>query len=246
MIRTFFQSILTTILDAIAPKHCLGMGQPITSADRFSYSLLSDNYIESLENAVPSENIRQHCIDILGSDNLALKEFHAMYYFEQDAPIQNIIHQFKYRNFKNIGKAFGILLGESLLQQYKRLPEVIIPIPLHPVRLRERGFNQAEIIAKEVGIILQKPMFSIAIERTIYRDQQVFQKFSDRINFDERMFFVRKKESITGKHVLLIDDVLTTGSTVNAVAKSLRAAGAKRVDAAVICFTKPQKLFNVS
>lgn len=246
MIRTFFQSIFSTILDAIAPKHCLGMGQPITSADRFSYSLLSNDYIDSMEIAVPSENIRQHCIDILGSDNLVLKEIHALYYFEQDAPIQNIIHQFKYRHFKNIGKAFGVVLGESLLKKYKHLPEVIIPIPLHPVRIRERGFNQSDIIANEVGTILQKPVLKTTVERTIYRNQQVFQKFSDRINFDERMFFVRKKESIVGKHVLLIDDVLTTGSTVNAVAKSLQTAGAKRVDTAVICFTKPQKLFNVS
>jgi len=246
MILKFFHTVISSYLDAIAPRHCLGTGNPLSSSDRFATSLLSDDYIQSLDYAHSSEKILQHCNDILGEANVVLKEIHAMYFFEPDEPIQNIIHHFKYYYFKRIGTAFGILLGEYLLSHYKRLPEVIIPIPLHPVRQRERGFNQAEIIASEVGKILKRPVFKTKVERKIYRDQQVHQKFSDRINYDEKMFFVRKKENIFGKHVLLIDDVLTTGSTVNAVAKSLRAAGAKRVDTAVICLTKAKKNNNAS
>lgn len=235
-----------TVLDAIAPRHCLGIGKPISKADRFGTSLLSDDYIQSLEYAMASEEIILHCNDILGEANVVLKEIHAMYFFEPEEPIQNIIYLFKYNHFKRIGTAFGILLGEFLLSKYKRLPEVIIPIPLHPVRQRERGFNQADIIAKEVGNILKRPVLTTTVERQIYRDQQVHQKFSDRINYDENMFKVRKSENIQGKHVLLIDDVLTTGSTVNAVAKSLRTAGARRVDTAVICLTKANKRINAS
>lgn len=246
LIHRFFQNITSTLFDAISPRHCLGTGKPIQTSDRFGKSLLSDDYIQSLEYAHSSEKILQHCNDILGEANVVLKEIHAMYFFEPEEPIQNIIYLFKYNHYKQIGTAFGILLGEYLLSHYKRLPEVIIPIPLHPVRQRERGFNQAEIIASEVGKILKRPVFKTTVERKIYRDQQVHQKFSDRINYDEKMFFVRKKENIFGKHVLLIDDILTTGSTVNAVAKSLRTAGAKRVDTAVICLTKAKKNNNAS
>lgn len=234
------------MLDSIAPRHCLGNGNPIMSSDRFGNSMLSDDFIQSLEYAISSEKIILHCNDILGEANVVLKEIHAMYYFQQDEPIQNIMYLFKYNHFKRIGTAFGILLGEYLLSQYKRLPEVIIPIPLHPVRQRERGFNQANIIAYEVGKVLKRPILPSTVERRIYRDQQVHQKFFDRINYDEKMFFVRKKEDIQGKHVLLIDDVLTTGSTVNAVAKTLRNAGARRVDTAVICLTKSTNNNNAS
>lgn len=246
MIQKFFHIVISTYLDAIAPRHCLGTGNPLSSSDRFATSLLSDDYIQSLEYALSSERIIHHCNDILGEANVVLKEIHAMYFFEPEEPIQNIIYLFKYNHYKRIGTAFGILLGEYLLSQYKRFPEVIIPIPLHPVRQRERGFNQSEIIATEVGRILKRPVLKTTVERKIYRDQQVHQKFSDRINYDEKMFFVRKKENIFGKHVLLIDDVLTTGSTVNAVAKSLRTAGARRVDTAVICLTKAKKNNNAS
>lgn len=244
MIQKFFKNVTTSFIDAIAPRHCLGTGKPIQTSDRFGKSLLSDDFIQSLEYAHSSEKILQHCNDILGSDNVVLKEIHALYFFEPDEPIQNIIHHFKYYHFKRIGTAFGIIIGEYLLSRYKRLPEVIIPVPLHPVRQRERGFNQADILSKEVGKILNRPVLKTTVERRIYRDQQVHQKFTDRINYDEKMFLVRKIENIQGKHVLLIDDVLTTGSTVNAVAKSLRTAGARRVDTAVVCLTKTKKKNN--
>jgi|GEM_PF-676107 len=246
MIQKFFKNVTTSFIDAIAPRHCLGTGKPIHTSDRFAVSLLSDDYIKSLEYAMSSEKIVQHCNDILGEANVVLKEIHAMYFFEPDEPIQNIIYLFKYKHFKRIGTALGILLGEYLLTQYKRLPEVVIPIPLHPVRMRDRGFNQADILAKEVGKILNRPVLKTTVERRIYRDQQVHQKFTDRINYDENMFFVRKIEKIQGKHVLLIDDVLTTGSTVNAVAKSLRTAGARRVDTAVVCLTQTKKKNNAT
>lgn len=246
MIQKFFKNVTTSYFDAIAPRHCLGNGNPISATDRFATSLLSDSFIQSLDYAMSSEKIILHCNDILGEANVVLKEIHAMYYFEPDEPIQNIIYLFKYQHYTRIGKALGILLGEYLLSKYKRLPEVIIPIPLHPVRMRERGFNQANILADEIGKILNRPVFKTTVERRIYRDQQVHQTFSDRIQFDEKMFKVRKEENINGKHVLLIDDVLTTGSTVNAVAKSLRTAGARRVDTAVVCLTQTKKKNNAT
>ncbi len=237
----FLKSIVDGILDAVAPRHCLGNGSCLSKNDRFEKSLLSNTFLDSLEIAPDSDEIILHCQDILGKDNVRIKQFHALYLFENDSPIQEVIHYFKYKHYQMLGTSLGTLLGEMLKKQYKRLPEVIIPIPLHPVRIRERGFNQADIIAKAVGNVLQRPVLTQNVLRTIYRKPQALQEFSNRIKFDEGMFSVRNSESIEKKHVLLIDDVLTTSSTVNAVARTLLYAGAKRVDTAVLCYTKPKK-----
>jgi ComF family protein len=148
--------------------------------------------------------------------------------YQQD--MVKLIHQFKYH-----GKLFmGKTLAELFLQKYKRYhnahsPELIIPVPLHLKRLKHRGFNQAN----EVALYLSKKM-SIKLDNTLV--ERIKLTHTQRgLNLKQRKAnlkgaFAKTGKRFTQKHIVLVDDVMTTGNTVNEMAKVLKQSGVKQVD----------------
>jgi len=106
--------------------------------------------------------------------------------------------------------------------------DVVIPVPLHPARLRERGFNQAELLAKILGQRINLTL-SRALERTRYTTTQTAFDRIDRMENLRGAFRLRKSIDVRGLQVLLVDDILTTGSTLSECARVLREAGAQSV-----------------
>lgn len=161
------------------------------------------------------------------------------YVFEKDGPFQHVAHALKYEEYKSFGVQLGKQLGAMVLL-WNLAPDIIIPVPLHQVKFRERSYNQSEIIAQGVASILHKPVFGDAIRRT--RDTQTQTK----LNREERKinmkhaFQVRPEavEKLRGKSCLLVDDVITTGATTHSCAQEMLSAGVHRViagSAALAC-----------
>lgn len=155
-------------------------------------------------------------------------------------PIQRLLHLFKYQQHTSIRLVFRHLLEESL----RRYPvplgnfDYLLPIPLHPVRFRERGFNQSELIA---GIIRKShniPILSNALVRTRPTRPQSFLDQKERWTNMEGAFRMKNHISINNNSILLIDDLLTTGATASAAAQTLKQAGAKRVGLLVVALAK--------
>ncbi|HEX5646141.1 MAG TPA: ComF family protein, partial [Nitrospira sp.] len=142
-------------------------------------------------------------------------------------PLQDAICLFKYS-----GK---VSLADPLAQlMIARLPPLddiglIIPVPLHAERLREREFNQSLLLADRIGRHLKIPVSGTALIRIAPAPPQTTLSRRERLNNLRGAFAVPRPTSIAGKHILLIDDVLTTGTTVNVCAKTLRKAGAGHV-----------------
>ena len=147
-------------------------------------------------------------------------------YFE-DNPLRSAIHDLKYRNHR----AVVIILSEILADTYRRYSfcaDVIIPVPLHHTRIKERGYNQSELLAKGLGDILGLPVNKSALQRTRRTKSQMTLGAEERHTNVAGAFFCGDKRLVNQK-VLLIDDVCTTGSTLDACAAALKQGGVTSV-----------------
>jgi competence protein ComFC len=144
--------------------------------------------------------------------------------------VRDLIHDFKYRRQVHLRHLLARMLREGF--RHARLlgqpPEVIVPVPLHPAREREREFNQAEVLADLAGARLGLPVRGCLRRRRYTYTQTNFHR-EERFDNLEGAFEVRRQTDISGRRVALVDDVLTTGSTADACARALRDAGAAAV-----------------
>lgn len=150
--------------------------------------------------------------------------------------LAQLIHYYKYRFASEISTALGQILEKSILNSTLPLPEALIPVPLHPRRLRWRGFNQSELLAVYLGENLTPglplPVYSNAILRTRYTKPQMEIKNRDQRKINTQDAFNLNSSlapEIKGKIIFLIDDIATTGSTLFECAKVLKKAGVKKV-----------------
>jgi len=142
-----------------------------------------------------------------------------------------LIHEFKYSGKDYLGAPLGKLMN-TFIRDYQ-LPiqhlDFVIPIPLHKSRLREREFNQAEILSQEIGREFNKQVLTGCLIRVKPTKTQTELTFAQRCQNMAKSFSVTKPELIKDTNLLLIDDVLTTGATSNEAAQCLKSAGAQKV-----------------
>lgn len=141
----------------------------------------------------------------------------AAYYFTKDSMLENLIYQLKYRGNKDIGVYLGKLLG-AMLSQSERFQNVdaLIPLPLNKKREKKRGYNQATAIANGISAVWNKPVVQNAVVRKIYTETQTKKDRISRWENMKNVFEVAQPEKLSDKHLLLIDDVVTTGASLEA------------------------------
>lgn len=144
-----------------------------------------------------------------------------------DDPMRSTIHAFKYNNQKAVAGVLGQILAKTY-QQYNLKAEVLVAVPLHPSRLKERGYNQSELLAQQLGRLLQLPVSSLTLQRTKKTKSQITLGATERKE-NVAGAFACCDNRLTNKHILLIDDVCTTGSTLDACAAALKASGSASV-----------------
>jgi ComF family protein len=145
--------------------------------------------------------------------------------FEYAAPLDHHVHAFKYNGARLLGRAFALLL-RPLLARWAADVDALVPVPLHRTRLRERGYNQARELARTLSGELRLPVLERGIGRHEGAASQTGQSARGRRESMADAF--RVERSLAGLRVAIVDDVVTTGATVNALAAELRAAGASR------------------
>lgn len=140
--------------------------------------------------------------------------------------IRVLVHRFKYRADLAAGEYLGRLLAARTRGVFVEAPEVVVPVPLHRRRLRERGFNQAAVLARVVSRAEGAPLAAAALRRVVHTVSLTGLDLEDRAREVRGAFVVRQPEIVAGKRVLLVDDVLTTGATVEECCRVLKGAGA--------------------
>ena len=156
--------------------------------------------------------------------------------FRYEFPVQQMLQRYKYGELLALGETFGNLLGNHIAaNRLTALPDLIIPMPLHPQRLKERGFNQSLEIARVVSKNLGARLDHRACERIKLSPPQASLPLKERVKNMKGAFTCL--QSLHGQSILVIDDVMTTGASLNALAKTLKKAGAGRVECWVVART---------
>lgn len=184
----------------------------------------------------------------LNPDNKVAKQFWgripfnaamALLYFKKGGKVQNIIHNLKYRNQQGLGVKLGILIADRLkvAPAYTDI-DLIIPVPLHKKKKSSRGYNQSELIANGIAIELDIEINSDLLIRTVTTDTQTKKGRYMRFENMKTVFSVKNKETLIGKHVLLVDDVITTGATIEACAIELHKCSIKKLSIVAAAFAE--------
>jgi ComF family protein len=146
----------------------------------------------------------------------------AMFYFVKDTPIQHLLHRIKYLGRKEAARALGREYGRLLQEQENYASvDLIIPVPLFPTREHQRGYNQSAWLARGIAEGMERPIRERALARIRKTETQTHKSRQERLLNTEGAFVIRESRRIRGRHVLLVDDVMTTGATLEACALPL-------------------------
>jgi len=150
--------------------------------------------------------------------------------FLYEGPVKALVKELKYRGKDHLGKTLGGLMAD-FIEEYG-LPgdaiDGVVPVPLHTAKLREREFNQAHLLAREIARRIDKPLFEKALTRCRNTKSQTGLRQDERLHNMEEAFKA-ERNTVNGKNILLVDDVMTTGATVSEAALALKQAGARLV-----------------
>jgi ComF family protein len=168
---------------------------------------------------------------------VSIKKAMSLLYFTKDSSMQNLLHEFKYKGKKEIGYYFGRMMGKAIINSERFYDiDALVPLPLFASKEKRRGYNQSAIICNGITEILNIPVLNNAVIRTTSTETQTHKNRIERWQNIEGKFELIDPSSLTDKHILLIDDVLTTGATIEAcVAALLQAPNAKVSIATLAC-----------
>ena len=169
---------------------------------------------------LPHTHFAQHAnnpIEKIFWGRIPLIAAHSEFYFAKESLIQQLIHQLKYKNNQRVGIYLGELMGASLCNsnRFKNL-DYLIPLPLYPDKERKRGYNQAAVICEGMSVVMNVPLLIDNIVRKRYTETQTKKHRTERWENVAGSFTSNNEKELEGKNVLLIDDVITTGATLEA------------------------------
>lgn len=231
MVRMMVDNFRGEVLALLAPSRCHWCARPSPCAPACANCVASLPHnlracracAAPLVSATPL-SVCTHCL------SEAPPQDHSWAAFRYETPVAQAIVELKFRGRLAAAHLFGRLMAEQLARRAAPLPEVLIPVPLHPSRLRRRGYNQSVELGREIARRLSLRLEPAAARRTLATGEQTRLDAGARKR-NVRGAFAAEAARVRGRHVALLDDVITTGATVAELARTLRAAGAARIEA---------------
>lgn len=160
----------------------------------------------------------------------------SLLFFTKNGITQNLLHRLKYSGQQEVGVKLGRLLGRELLNEERfAASALVIPVPLHPKKMQLRGYNQSALLARGLAESMQLPTGEDLLQRGLFTESQTRKGRLERWENVADAFYCPQPEKLAGKAVLLVDDVLTTGATLEACARPLQSAGAVVLMATLAC-----------
>ena len=163
----------------------------------------------------------------------------AFSFYNKGSRIQNLIHHLKYKGIQEIGYELGRIYGLSLESSgFLSDIDLIIPVPLHPSRKRVRGFNQSEVISSGIADVSGKQLNTESLSRIKSSTTQTRRSRYERWTNVEGIFHFSQPENFYNKHILLVDDVVTTGSTIESCSREILKIEGAKVSVVALAFAK--------
>lgn len=221
------KSFTNSFIDFILPKFCLSCKAKILSDNKLLCSRCLNNISFATEDILEFQYKRSFAEDGY------IEDFRSLYRFEKDSSLQDVLHNLKY----NKKFAIGIYLGKRIATNFYDTfisweLDYLVPVPLHQIKKADRGYNQSFYISKGLSKIFHLPIKQHVLKRVRFTNTQTLLNIEERRLNVENAFQVKREKTFRGKNILIVDDVITTGSTVNECAKILKQNGANKIYAA--------------
>ena len=223
------------LLDLISPRLCVVCGHRLTVTEevicaRCNFHLPRTGF---------QHNAYENDMAKLFWGQIPIERATAFFYYEAHAETANILYELKYKDHPEIGEIFGRMLAAEIKSAgFFDGIDGIVPVPLAKKRQRQRGYNQSEEIAQGVSEITGLPIYKKVVTRISFKGSQTNKGRWDRQENVERVFDLIDAEAVSNKHLLLIDDVVTTGATCIACAKVLCQSANVRISILSLGFAK--------
>jgi len=162
----------------------------------------------------------------------------ALLFFTKDSLVQTLMTQLKYHHNKRVGILFGKLMGEAIeVEERFKQVDIIIPIPISASKINSRGYNQSQVIAIGMQQVWHRPILGDILIKKSWSNSQTKKNRKARLQQVPDLFILNHPKSIEGKNILLVDDLLTTGATLEAAIETLMAGSPASVSIAVAAYT---------
>ena len=228
-------SFWARLLDLISPRLCVVCGNRLAVTEE---TLCSKCYMH-LPRTDFDHDLYENVMAKLFWGQIKLEKATALFYYEPHAETAQILYEMKYKNHPEIGVVMGRMMAKELVRS--RLFEgidAIVPVPLAKKRERQRGYNQSLELAKGVNEVTGLPIYNKVVKRTKFMGSQTQRGRWERNENVEHVFELVDGDSLSGKHVLLIDDVVTTGATIIACAQEMQKASDVKISVLALGFAK--------
>lgn len=226
------RDMLNDFISLIFPQTCAACGESLYKHEDFicthcEYSLPKTNFHLQKDNPVAK----------LFYGRTEIYSASAYYTFSKDGKVQHLIHQLKYKGQKNIGYTIGKLYGHELNNSaYFNSVNVIIPVPLYSDKQKKRGYNQSHYFAKGLAESFKSDTDFDSLVRVMANESQTKKSRYERWRNVETVFELRDVKKLEGKHLLLVDDVVTTGATLEACSQVLQQIKNVKISIATIAY----------
>ena len=224
------KEIKESFLHLLFPHVCSGCGSDLLNEENMLCMRCTD--------AMPETSFELHennPIEKKFWGRLQLISATAQFYFTKESLMQHLMHQFKYKGNKELGLQFGRMMGDQLRRSNRFHVDALIPLPLFPAKEKRRGYNQATVLCNGIAEHLKIPVFDKVILRPQHTETQTKKGRVERWKNIEGKFILKDSKAISNKHVLLVDDVVTTGATLEACGIELLKAENTRLSIATLC-----------
>lgn len=224
--------LLQSLINLLFPRVCAACGSLLLEGE--------DTVCTTCRFLLPKTGYEMNPDNPLAQSFFGQMPFNAVtaeFFFSKSGKVQHLIHGLKYHGCRENGLFLGREIGKSLLKapDFQGI-DYIVPIPLHPKKEKIRGYNQSHVIAEGIRDEIQIPIAEKCLVRNIFTATQTKKSREERWQNVKDIFDVKNPEKLTGKHVLIVDDVLTTGATLMSAGKALtQIEGIKISVATVAC-----------
>lgn len=207
---------LKGLLSLIYPKVCGGCGGYLVKGEneictQCKYDLSRTGY----------HKVRDNDAEKLFWNKVAVKYATAYCFFHKGGIAQRMLHNLKYKGAKMLGFEMGRLIGAEINGWHIADVDYIVPVPLHPSKMKKRRYNQAEVIAEGISSVIGVPVDTSTLIRVRENTTQTHKNINERYKNSLNLFGITESRVLEGKRVLLVDDVITTGATLEACAREV-------------------------
>ena len=228
-------SFFSRLFDLISPRLCIVCGERLSVTEEVICGKCNLHLPRTGFQRDPRENVMTKMF----WGRIPIERATALFYYESHAETANILYELKYKNHPEIGETMGRMMARELQRgDFFDGIDGIVPVPLAKRRERQRGYNQSMEIAKGVSEITNLPIYNKVVRRKTFNGSQTSKGRWERNENVENVFELLDGDSVRGKHLLIIDDVVTTGATVIACAKEISKAEGVRFSVLSLGFAK--------